>query len=104
MANDTGGPGKPSSVAEAIDAVEAAYDFMLAFAAQGRERDVYPTMAGYRKPRPEAQAIKLPVKLPEQLRGEQVRNSHAPTRGHGSSRIRPQRHLAGFVTDTMSRV
>ena len=39
MANDTGGPGKPSSVAEAIDAVEAAYDFMLAFAAQGRERE-----------------------------------------------------------------
>lgn len=36
-----------------------------------RERDVYPSMAGYRKPRPEPQPIKLPVKLPEQLRGEQ---------------------------------
>ena len=36
-----------------------------------RERDVYPTMAGYRKPRPDPPAIKLPVKLPEQLRGEQ---------------------------------
>jgi len=36
-----------------------------------RERDIYPTMAGYRKPRPEPQPIKLPVKLPEQLRGEQ---------------------------------
>ena len=46
--------------------------------AQSREREVYPTMAGYRKPRPEAQAIKLPVKLPEQLRGEQVRCAPAP--------------------------
>jgi len=36
-----------------------------------REQNVYPQMAGYRKPRPEAQPIKLPVKLPEQLRGEQ---------------------------------
>ena len=31
---------------------------------------VYPAMAGYRPPRPEAPMIKLPVKLPEQLRGE----------------------------------
>lgn len=36
-----------------------------------RERAVYPTMPGYRKPRPEAPSLKLPVKLPEQLRGEQ---------------------------------
>lgn len=36
-----------------------------------RDRDIYPTMPGYRKPRPESQPIKLPVKLPEQLRGEQ---------------------------------
>jgi len=36
-----------------------------------REREVYPSMPGYRKPRPEAAGLKLPVKLPEQLRGEQ---------------------------------
>jgi hypothetical protein len=35
-----------------------------------RQREVYPAMAGYRPPRPEAPMIKLPVKLPEQLRGE----------------------------------
>ena len=39
MANETDSMGKPSTVADAIDAVEAAYDFMLAFAAQGRERE-----------------------------------------------------------------
>jgi len=38
---------------------------------EAREAEVYPSMPGYRKPRPEAQPIKLPVKLPEQLRGEQ---------------------------------
>jgi hypothetical protein len=37
-----------------------------------RERDVYPAMPGYRKPRPEFGAgLKYPVRLPEQLRGEQ---------------------------------
>ena len=35
-----------------------------------REREVYPAMPGYRKPRPEPMGLKLPVKLPEQLRGE----------------------------------
>jgi len=35
-----------------------------------REREVYPGMSGYRAPRPEAPGIKLPVRLPEQLRGE----------------------------------
>jgi len=35
-----------------------------------REREVYPTMSGYRAPRAEAPGIKLPVRLPEQLRGE----------------------------------
>jgi hypothetical protein len=44
----------------------ALYDWL-----EERERDVYPTMAGYRKPRPEVAGLKLPVKLPEQLRGEQ---------------------------------
>ena len=34
-----------------------------------RERDVYPDMSGYRKPRPEAPGMKMPVRLPEQLRG-----------------------------------
>jgi len=36
-----------------------------------REREVYPSLPGYRKPRPESPPVKLPVKLPEQLRGEQ---------------------------------
>jgi len=36
-----------------------------------RESQVYPEMPGYRKPRPETPPIKLPVKLPDQLRGEQ---------------------------------
>jgi len=36
-----------------------------------RDREVYPSMAGYKKPRPEAPPVKLPVKLPDQLRGEQ---------------------------------
>ena len=36
-----------------------------------RNRDVYPTLPGYKAPRPEAPAVKLPVKLPDQLRGEQ---------------------------------
>ena len=45
---------------------DALYDWL-----DERERAVYPTMPGYRKPRPEAAALKLPVKLPEQLRGEQ---------------------------------
>ena len=39
MADDAGANGKPANFADAIDAVEAAYDFMLAFAAQGRERE-----------------------------------------------------------------
>ena len=30
---------KPRSVAEAIDAIEATYELMLAYAAQGRERE-----------------------------------------------------------------
>jgi len=51
---------KPSRVTYAL------YDWI-----DERERDVYPSMAGYRKPRPEAAGLKLPVKLPEQLRGEQ---------------------------------
>jgi len=42
------------------------YDWM-----DTREREVYPEMAGYRKPRPEMPPIKLPIKLPDQLRGEQ---------------------------------
>jgi len=36
-----------------------------------RERSLYPTMAGYRPPRPEPPPVRLPVKLPDQLRGEQ---------------------------------
>lgn len=36
---DNGIEGKPGNVADAMDAIEAAYDFMLAFAAQGRERE-----------------------------------------------------------------
>jgi len=36
-----------------------------------REEEVYPEMPGYKRPRPEAPAVKLPVKLPDQLRGEQ---------------------------------
>ncbi|EOD39107.1 hypothetical protein EMIHUDRAFT_122105, partial [Emiliania huxleyi CCMP1516] len=32
---------------------------------------LYPTMAGYRPPRPEPPPVRLPVKLPDQLRGEQ---------------------------------
>ena len=51
---------KPSRVTYAL------YDWL-----DEREREVYPSMPGYRKPRPEAAALKLPVKLPEQLRGEQ---------------------------------
>lgn len=35
-----------------------------------REATVYPGMSGYRKPRPEAPGMKMPVRLPEQLRGE----------------------------------
>ena len=34
-----------------------------------REATVYPGMSGYRKPRPEAPGMKMPVRLPEQLRG-----------------------------------
>ena len=34
-----------------------------------REATVYPRMSGYRKPRPEAPGMKMPVRLPEQLRG-----------------------------------
>lgn len=51
---------KPSRVTYAL------YDWL-----EERERDVYPGMPGYRRPRPEAAPLKLPVKLPEQLRGEQ---------------------------------
>ena len=51
---------KPSRVTYAL------YDWL-----DERERDVYPAMPGYQKPRPEAASLKLPVKLPEQLRGEQ---------------------------------
>lgn len=51
---------KPSRVTYAL------YDWL-----DERERDVYPSMPGYRKPRPDAPGLKLPVKLPEQLRGEQ---------------------------------
>lgn len=36
-----------------------------------RERTIYPQMAGYRPPRPEPPPLRLPVKLPDQLRGEQ---------------------------------
>lgn len=36
-----------------------------------RERSVYPQMAGYRPPRPEAPPVRMPIKLPDQLRGEQ---------------------------------
>ncbi len=39
ITDDTGADGKPANAAEAIDAIEAAYDFMLAYAAQGRERE-----------------------------------------------------------------
>jgi len=42
------------------------YDFMTE-----REQQVYPEMPGYRRPRPETAPVKLPVKLPDQLRGEQ---------------------------------
>ena len=47
-----------------------------------RERDVYPAMPGYRKPRPEFGAgLKMPVRLPEQLRGEQsARERSWPTK------------------------
>jgi hypothetical protein len=51
---------KPSRVTYAL------YDWI-----DERERDVYPAMPGYRRPRPEAPGMKLPVRLPEQLRGEQ---------------------------------
>lgn len=51
---------KPSRVTYAL------YDWI-----DQRERNVYPTMPGYRRPRPEPLSLKLPVKLPEQLRGEQ---------------------------------
>jgi len=45
----------------------ALYDWL-----EERERDVYPGMPGYRKPRPDlSSSLKLPVRLPEQLRGEQ---------------------------------
>ncbi|MCC2097025.1 MAG: hypothetical protein KDJ29_09035 [Hyphomicrobiales bacterium] len=39
MADDSSAAGKPDTVADAIDAIEEAYDFMLAYAAQGRERE-----------------------------------------------------------------
>ena len=51
---------KPSRVTYAL------YDWI-----EERERTVYPSMPGYRKPRPDPAGLKLPVKLPEQLRGEQ---------------------------------
>jgi len=44
--------------------------YQLAAWIEERERDTYPTMAGYRKPRAEAPGLKMPVRLPEQLRGE----------------------------------
>jgi len=37
-----------------------------------REKDVYPKMQGYRRPRPApSPGLKMPVRLPDQLRGEQ---------------------------------
>lgn len=51
---------KPSRITYAL------YDWI-----EERERSVYPSMPGYRRPRPESTGFKLPVKLPEQLRGEQ---------------------------------
>ena len=51
---------KPSRITYAL------YDWI-----EERERDVYPGMPGYRRPRPEPPNLKLPVRLPEQLRGEQ---------------------------------
>lgn len=51
---------KPSRVTYAL------YDWL-----EERSAKVYPLMAGFRTPRPELPGVKLPVKLPEQLRGEQ---------------------------------
>jgi hypothetical protein len=56
----------PDVSCKASRVVYALYDWI-----DERERDVYPTMPGYRRPRPEAPGLKLPVRLPEQLRGEQ---------------------------------
>ena len=56
----------PGVTAKASRITYTLYDWL-----HEREASVYPAMPGYRKPRPEVVPLKIPVKLPEQLRGEQ---------------------------------